>query len=125
MHKHLHVSVCRLQAWQDRVRNPSLTVLLVVQLFLLFLALPLDASGVPIAEPLGLSLVLLALTVVVILSHRVVAIVIILLGLAATGASLALGRERWRIAASVLNHGGAILIFSTRPTSPSCSRARC
>ncbi|HUA77805.1 MAG TPA: ion channel [Acetobacteraceae bacterium] len=117
MHKDRQVSVfdqkrASLQALQDRIRDPSLTILLVLQLFLLFVALPLDAGGVPIAEPLGISLLLLVLTVVVMLSRRGVAIVIILFGLAATGASIALGREWWPIAASVLNHGGIILSFS-------------
>jgi hypothetical protein len=50
MREYLQVSVsdhkrASLQALQDRIRNPSLTVLLLLQLFLLFVALPLDARG--------------------------------------------------------------------------------
>ena len=117
MRKYLQASVFHqkralLQARQDQIRNPSLTVLLILQVFLLFVALPLDASGVPIAKPLGFSLLLLALTIVVMLSHRVVAIVGILLGLTATVSSIALGREWSPVAANVLNHGGAIVVFS-------------
>jgi hypothetical protein len=112
-----------LYAWQDRIRNPSLTVLLVLQVFLLFVAVPLDAIGVPIAEPVGWSLLLVVLTLVVMLSHRAVAIVIILLGLATTMftsacwtpglACIAPSREWPPITANVLNRGGLILAFSS------------
>jgi len=101
-----------LHTWQDRVRDPSLTVLLVLQVLLLFLALPLAATGVPIAEPIAWSMLLVVLTLVVMLSHRGVAIAIILLGLAAAATSAALGRRWSPIIASVLNQGGFILIFS-------------
>ena len=55
MHRYLRTSVFEKNralrhGWQDRLRDPSLTVLLVLQLFLLFAALPLAATGVPIAE---------------------------------------------------------------------------
>jgi Ion channel len=85
---------------------------LVLQLFLLFFALPLAAAGVPIAEPVGLSLMLAVLTLVIMLSQRGVAIVIILLGLAATVASVALGREWSQVTASAPHRGGLILVFS-------------
>lgn len=101
-----------LHVWQDRVRDPSLTVLLVLQVFLLFVALPLDAIGVPIAEPVAWSLLLVVLTLVVVLSHRGVAIVIILVGLAAAAGSVALGRQWPPITASVLYNGGFILAFA-------------
>ena len=101
-----------LRAWQDRIRDPILTVLFVMQLLLMFVALPLDASGVPLAAPIGQSALLLVLTFVVLLSHRVVAIVLILLGLGATLASVAVGHEWSPIAAAVLNRGGVMLVFS-------------
>jgi Ion channel len=101
-----------LEAWQDRVTDPSLSVLLVLQLFLLFVALPLDATGVPIAEPVAWLVLLVAVTLVVMLSHRGVAIVMILMGLAAAAASFAFGRRWSPITASVLNNGGFILAFS-------------
>jgi voltage-gated potassium channel Kch len=117
MHRHLRATVldnkrASLHAWQDRLRDPSLTVLLVLQVFLLFVALPLAATGVPIAQLVAWLLLLLAVTLVVILSQRGVAIVTILLGLVAAAASFALGREWSPITASVLNHGGFILAFS-------------
>jgi voltage-gated potassium channel Kch len=99
-------------AWQDRLRDPSLTVLLVLQVFLLFVALPLEASGVPIAQPVAWTLVLVAVTLVVVLSRRTGASVFILLGLACAAASFASGRQWPPITASVLNHGGRILAFS-------------
>jgi hypothetical protein len=112
-----------LHGWQDRVRDPSLTVLLVLQVFLLFVALPLAAVGVPIAEPVAWLVLLVALTFVVVLSRRGVAIVTILLGLAAVAASGLYPGERFfsafalrgqwsSVTASVLNHGGFMLAFS-------------
>jgi voltage-gated potassium channel Kch len=117
MHRHLRATVldakrASLRTWQDRVRDPSLTVLLVLQFFLLFVALPLDAIGVPIAEPVAWVLLLAAVTLVVLLSHRGGAIAFILLGLAAAAASFAFGRQWSGITASVLSHGGFIVAFS-------------
>jgi Ion channel len=101
-----------LRGWQDRVRDPSLSLLLVLQLFLLFVALPLDATGVPIAEPVAWVLLLAAVTLVVMLSHRGGAILFILLGLASAAASFAFGRQWSGTIASVLSHGGFIVAFS-------------
>jgi voltage-gated potassium channel Kch len=101
-----------LQAWQDRLRDWSLTTLLILQIFLLFVALPLAATGVPIAQPVAWALLLVAVTLVVVLSRRVGASVFIVLGLAAAAASFAFGREWSPIAASVLDHGGFMLAFS-------------
>jgi len=114
---HLSTSVfsskrASLRAWQERIRNPSLTVLLALQVFLMFLALPLAATGVPIGERVGQPLMLVVLTLVVMLSHRGVAIAVILLGLATGAASIALDREWSPITASVLNRGGVMLVFS-------------
>ena len=120
MHRHLRVldnKPASLQAWQDRVRDPSLTALLVLQVFLLFVALPLATAGDPIAVPIVWLVLLVALTFVVVLSRRGVAIVIILLGLAAAASGVypsafALGEQWSSVTANVLNHGGFILTFS-------------
>jgi cell shape-determining protein MreD len=72
-----------LRSWQERIRDPSLTVLLALELSLIFLAAPLAAQGVPDARPVAETLVLAVLAIVVVLSHRQGAIVAILLGLAA------------------------------------------
>src|SRR5215472_10467079 len=138
MHQHPRASAfdkgrASLQGWRDRVRDPSLTVLLVLQVFLLFVALPLAAVGVPIAEPVAWLGLLLALTFIVVLSRRGFAIVTILLGLVAVAASglypgerffsaFALGRQWSSVTASLLNHGGFILAFSAlKPLFRDCT----
>jgi hypothetical protein len=101
-----------LRSWQDRIRDPSLTVLLVIELALVFLAAPLAARGVAIARPVAETLLLAVLVIVVTLSHRRGAIVTILLGLAAVLTSLSFGEELSRVAASVLRRGGNVIAFS-------------
>jgi hypothetical protein len=99
--------------WQDRIRDPSLTVLLVLELCTIFLAAPLAAKGLPIARVVGDTLVLAALVIVVMLSQRWGAVILILLGLAAIAASF-LPNGAWApVSAIVLRHGGDILAFST------------
>ncbi len=95
-----------MRAWQDRFRAPGLTVLLILQLCLVFVAAPLAAKGLPIARPIIETMVLAVVVIVVMLSHRPGAIGAILPGLAAIG-------SEWSLAAvSVLRHGGYILTFS-------------
>jgi ion channel len=101
-----------IQAWQDRYRDQALTVLLVIQLCLVFVAAPLGAKGLAIARPVGETLLLAVVAIVVMLSHRPGAIAVILVGLAATLASLSLGSEWSPVATSVLRRGGSILTFS-------------
>jgi hypothetical protein len=100
----------RFRSWQEQARNPGLTILLVVQVFLLFVALPLDAVGVTIAAPITWLLLLVPLTVVVLVSRRPVATAIMFVGYAAVVTGVTLGRQS-PIAASLLN-GGFILLFS-------------
>jgi hypothetical protein len=100
----------RFRTWQERARNPSLTVLLVLQVFLLFVALPLDAAGIPIAAPITWLLLLAPLTVVVMVSRRPIATVTMFVGFVAAVAGVALGRQS-PIAASLLN-GGFVLLFA-------------
>jgi hypothetical protein len=101
-----------IRAWQDRVRDSALTALLVLELCAIFLAAPLAAKGLPIARPVADGLVLAVLAIVVMLSHRWGAIVLILLGLAAVAASL-LPSTRWPpVLAVALRRGGDILAFS-------------
>jgi len=101
-----------LRSWRDRVRDPSLTVLLVLELCLVFLAAPLAAQGLAIARPVAETLVLAVVVIVVLLSHRRGAIVAILLGLAAVLTSLSFGKEWSPVAASVLRRGGNVITFS-------------
>ena len=83
-----------IRAWQDRVRDPSLTVLLVLELCAVFLAAPLAAKGLPIARTVADTLVLAVLLIIVMLSHKWGAIILIVLGLAAIAASFLLRGER-------------------------------
>jgi hypothetical protein len=101
-----------LHAWQDRVRNPSLTALLVLEICAIFLAAPLAAKGLPIARAVADTLVLALLVIVVMLSHNWVAIILIPLGLAAIAASFLLSGEWSPISTTVLRRGGDILAFS-------------
>jgi Ion channel len=101
-----------LRSWQDRIRDPSLTVLLVLELCLVFLAAPLAAQGVADARPVAETLVLAVLAIVVVLSHRRGAIVAILLGLTAVLASFSFGTGWSPVIASVLRRGGNVLMFS-------------
>jgi hypothetical protein len=100
-----------IRAWQDRIRDPALTVLLVLELCLVFLAAPLVAKGLLIAGPVIQTMVLVVVVIVVMLSHRRGVFAAILLGLAANLASLSFGSEWSPIVASVLRRGGIILTF--------------
>ena len=62
MHQYQRASVFEnrrgsLHAWQEWVRNPSLTVLLVLELCLIFLAAPLAAKGLSMARAVGETLI--------------------------------------------------------------------
>ncbi len=89
-----------------------LTVLLVLELCAMFIAAPLAAKGLPIARAVADTLVLAVVVIVVVLSPRPGAIILILLGLAATAASVLLSVEWPPVSTSVLRHGGEILAFS-------------
>jgi Ion channel len=99
-------------AWRDRIRDPSLTVLLVLELCAMFLAAPLAAKGLPIARAVADTLVLAVLVIVVMLSQKWGAIILISLGLAATVASFPLSGEWAPISTAVLRRSGDILAFS-------------
>jgi len=70
-----------------------LTVLLVLELCAMFIAAPLAAKGLPMARVVADTLVLVVLVVVVMLSQKWGAIILILLGLAATVASFPLSGD--------------------------------
>ena len=98
--------------WRDRVRDPSLTILLVLQLCAVFFAAPLAAKGLPIARAVANTLVLAVLVIVVVLSPRPGAVILILLGLAATAAGFLVSAEWSPVSTTVLRRGGEILAFS-------------
>jgi len=99
-------------AWQDRVRDPILTVLLILELCAIFLAVPLAAKGLPIARGATDALVLAVLLIVVTLSRRWGAIGVILLGLAAIAGSFLVSGEAAPVSTAVLRPAGDILAFS-------------
>lgn len=102
----------QLRAWQDRIRDPLLTVLLALELCAEFVVGPLAARGLPIARAVADALVLALLAIVVLLSHRPGAIISIALGLAAIIASLAFGAQWPPTTATLLRRGGNIIAFS-------------
>jgi Ion channel len=89
-----------------------LTVLLVLELCAMFIAAPLAAKGLPMARAVADTLVLAVLVVVVLLSQKWGAIILILLGLAATAASFPLSGEWSPVSATMLGRAGGILAFS-------------
>src|SRR5208282_1300871 len=98
--------------WRDRIKDPMLTVLLVVEMCAIFLAAPLAAKGLPVAQAVADTLVLAVLIIVVLLSQKWGAIFLILLGLAVTAASY-LPSEEWSpISIAMFRRGGNILAFS-------------
>jgi len=92
-------------AWQDRNSDPSLTVLLALQLCAIFVAAPLAAKGLPMARMVADTLVLAVLAIVVMLSRKWGAIVVILLGLAATVASFLPPGEWSPVLGTIARHG--------------------
>jgi voltage-gated potassium channel Kch len=101
-----------IQIWQDRIRDPSLTVLLVLQICAIFLAAPLAAKGLPMARVVADTLVLAVLVIVVMMSPRWDAIIMIVIGFAGIGASFLLNGEWSQVSTSVIRRGGGILMFS-------------
>jgi Ion channel len=101
-----------LRTWQDQIRDPSLTVLLVLELCAIFVAVPLAAKGLPMARAIVQTLVLGALVIVVMLSQKWGAIILILLGLAATAGSFPLSVDWSPVSATMLRRAGEILAFS-------------
>jgi len=98
--------------WQDRIRDPMLTVLLILELCAMFIAAPLAAKGLPIARAVADTLVLTVLVVVVMLSPRPGPVILILLGVAATVASFPLSMNWSSVSATMLPRAGEILTFS-------------
>jgi hypothetical protein len=101
-----------IRIWQDRFRDPALTVLLALEICTIFIAVPLAAKGLPIAQAVGDTLILAVIAIVVMLSRRWKAIILILLGLTATVASIVLNAEVSPISLAALRRGGDILTFS-------------
>jgi hypothetical protein len=100
-----------LRAWQDRIRDPMLTVPLALVLCTDFIAGPLAARGLPLARTVASALVLVLLAMLV-LSQLPGAIISVLLGLAAIIASLAFSKQWPPMAGTWLRRGGGIVALS-------------
>ena len=101
-----------IEPWHDRFRDPALTVLLALEICTIFLAVPLAAKGLPTAQVVANTLVLAVIAIVVMLSLRWNAIILILLGLAAIIGSYVVSAEASPISVIILRRGGEILTFS-------------
>jgi hypothetical protein len=101
------------QPWHDRFRDPALTVLLTLEICTIFLAVPLAAKGLPTAQVVAYTLVLSMIAIVVMLSLRWSAIILILLGLAAIIASFVINPEASPTSVIILRRGGDILTFAS------------
>ncbi|HEY3912289.1 MAG TPA: potassium channel family protein [Stellaceae bacterium] len=101
-----------IHTWQDRLRDPSLSVLLILELGVVFVAVPLAAQGLPTARAIGETIVLAVVVIVGALSHRRGALLVILVGLGATFASVWLRPDLPTVAESLLSRGGSIMTFS-------------
>jgi hypothetical protein len=88
-----------------------LTALLVLQLCAIFVAAPLAARGLSIARPIVNTLVLGVVALVVMLSQRRGAVLVIVLGLAATLASESLWPGWPPLVVEGLRHGSNIVTF--------------
>ena len=86
--------------------------MLVLELCGIFIAAPLAAKGLPIARAVADTVLLAILVIVVMLSPRPGAIILILLGLAATAASFSMSAEWSPVSTIVLRRGGDVLTFS-------------
>ena len=86
--------------------------MLVLELCAVFLTAPLAAKGLPIARAVTSTLVLAVLVIVLMLSPRSGAVILILPRLAATATSFLMSAEWSPVSTTVLRRGGEILAFS-------------
>jgi hypothetical protein len=80
----------QLHPWRERVGDPCLTALPIIQLCVIFIDAPLAALGLPWARPVGEGLVLALVPIIVTLSNSRGAIIAITIGFAAILAHLLL-----------------------------------
>jgi Ion channel len=102
----------RLRAWQARLIDPSLTVLLGLLLCAAFVAEPLAARGLSIARNLAYTLALAAMVIVIMLSQRRGAIISIMAAAAVIGASFVFGAGWPRPAADAVRRVGDMIAWS-------------
>ena len=113
MLRHEHAAQMRSpswRTWQEWIRDPSLSLLLALQIAIIFLSAPLAAKGLPLAEAVLHVLTWALVAIIVLLSHRwgaIVSIAIALILIAVNSAPMV----RLPVIASVLGDIGSILGF--------------
>jgi hypothetical protein len=95
--------------WVERLRDPSLTALLIMQFLVIFVAAPLGSLGLPPPSLVAVSIVAGLLVILVLVSRSKAGIIGVLIAalLALTGAILR--RSHPSLPTEVLGHGAAIL----------------
>ena len=102
----------------DRIRDPSLTVLLILEVSIIFLTAPLAAKGLPIADMMVDILTWAMVVIIVLLSERWGAIISIVLAIAIMSATLWLGADLLPISPVTLSHGGSIWVVAHAVFAP-------
>lgn len=93
--------------WAQRVMDPSLTVLLGLQIIFIFVGAPLASLGMPFPSVIGGALILALVIVTVLLSGSRSAIALVLAAMILGAAGLALRLHRPSVATEVLGHGAS------------------
>jgi hypothetical protein len=99
----------RVVGWQRRLRDPALTVLLVVQVIVLFVVTPVAAMGVPLPPALVDVLLAAVIGVVLLITSSRAAIALAIFSVAVTFASAVLRINRPSLLNSLIGHAGSIL----------------
>jgi hypothetical protein len=103
----------RLKTWQERWRDPALTVLLVVQMIAMFVMTPLAAMGMPAPRLLVDALLVAVIAVVLAITKSRGAIALAVVSIAMTVGADVLRLARPSVLNEWVGHGGTILGFST------------
>ena len=108
----LQASALNWHSLRDRIRDPSLSVLLVLEISIIFLTAPLAAKGLPLAEIVVDVLTWTVVAVIVVLSDRPAAIVPLLLAVGLISADFWSSAAWLPVSPRVLSYIGSILGFS-------------
>jgi Ion channel len=108
----LRTSILRLRKWQERSREPGLTALLVIEVVLIFIAIPLAGMGVLPEEAITALFLLLVVATLVVTSrsHAAAAVVVVSVLLGPAGALL--HKEEPSVLTDWLSAGGRLLALS-------------
>jgi hypothetical protein len=102
----------RWHAWQDRIRDASLSVILALEAVIIFFSAPLEAKGLPLAEEVVNVLTWTMVAIIVLLSRRRGAIISIVAGLTLIVADLSAGAAWSPAVTAAFSGGGSALGFA-------------